>query len=140
MNTRNSAGEGAGLVLTRKVGERIIIGASPDASDAEILDAIRSGLIISLVDVSQPRRGPSTHSRYRSLPTSPEPGNVANPTEGWRLANQGNRHASESERSMHQAQAREQSSTRGSARIGLKGSRALTISREEILPHSAAAG
>ncbi len=44
--------EGAGLVLTRKVGQRIILSANEGATDAELLSALRSGIIISVVDVN----------------------------------------------------------------------------------------
>lgn len=117
MNKRNAVGEGAGLVLTRKVGERIIIGADPKASDAELLAAIRSGMVVTLVDVAQARRS-------------------SNPGRGNERDTQG-RSASTDEQSMHVAQ-RGFVAGRGTGRIGFKVDRAISITREEILPQAQA--
>jgi sRNA-binding carbon storage regulator CsrA len=113
MNKRNAVGEGAGLVLTRKVGERIIIGADPDATDEQILSAIRGGMVVSLVEVAQARR-PISKGQDRQAP---------------------GRDATAEEKSMHaaQAQARTFITGKGSARIGFKVDRAISITREEIL-------
>ncbi len=42
---------GAGLILTRHRGERIMISADPSATDAELLTALREGLVITVVDI-----------------------------------------------------------------------------------------
>lgn len=42
---------GAGLILARNRGERIMISADPAASDAELLAALREGLVITVVDI-----------------------------------------------------------------------------------------
>ena len=102
LNKGNSVGEGAGLVLTRKVGERILIGANPKATDEEILAAIKGGMTISLVEVSLPRR-----------------------PAGQRMEVNGNRREPSHAREFHGG--------KGSARIGLKAERAISISREEIV-------
>lgn len=115
MNKRNAVGEGAGLVLTRKVGERIIIGADPQASDEELLATIRGGIIVTMVDVSQARRAPA-------------------PSRASEREAQG-RHASDDEKSMHGAQRGGFVAGRGTGRIGFKAGRAISITREEILPH-----
>jgi sRNA-binding carbon storage regulator CsrA len=117
MNKRNAAGEGAGLVLTRKVGERIIIGADPKATDAEVLAAIRAGMVVCLVEVAQARR---------PIPKGPDrqaPG----------------RDATTDEKSMHAAQSRTFIAGKGTARIGFKVDRAISITREEILTQPAQA-
>lgn len=111
MNKSNPVGEGAGLVLTRKVGERILIGADPQATDAEILNAIKSGMIVSLVEVSLPRR--AGH------------GNRSSEANGNRRDANG---------AVINAHGRDFHAGKGSARIGLKASRAISITREEIMP------
>ncbi|MBI6882893.1 hypothetical protein [Pseudomonas putida] len=116
MNKRNAVGEGAGLVLTRKVGERIIIGADPKASDAEIVAAIRNGVVVTLVEVAQARRAPSRGNEREATGRAP----------------------SADERMMHAAQ-KPFVSGRGTGRIGFKGDRAISITREEILPQAAQA-
>ncbi len=116
LNTRNQVndGEGAGLVLTRKVGERIIIAANPSATDDEILSAIRSGIVISLVEVSQ-RKGPREFDNAGNRQPL------------------GGRAASKDELGMHATQRKEFVKGHGSARIGFKAPLAISISREEIL-------
>lgn len=52
----NSASAGAGLVLCRKAGERIFVTANSNASDEEILAAMRQGVMITLVEVTGGRR------------------------------------------------------------------------------------
>lgn len=108
MNKRNAVGEGAGLVLTRKVGERIIISADKTASDAEILETLREGIIVTMVEVT-PRRTPvsarGNDGESKGRPVSPE------------------------EQSMHGAQ---RGVGRGSGRIGFKAGRAISITREEL--------
>lgn len=111
MNKRNAVGEGAGLVLTRKVGERIIIGADPEATDEQILSAIRGGMVVSLVEVAQARRPIGKGQDRQPL----------------------GRDATDEERSMHAAQARTFIAGKGTARIGFKVDRAISITREEIL-------
>lgn len=118
MNKRNAVGEGAGLVLTRKVGERIIISADPQASDAELLETIREGIIVTMVDVAQTRRAPAP-SRGNERDAKARP-------------------ASADEKSMHGAQ-RGFVAGRGTGRIGFKAGRAISITREEILPQAAQA-
>lgn len=114
-------GEGAGLVLTRKVGDKIVIGANENASDAEILDAIRSGIYVTLVEVTPVRRAPKRHF------SAPE--NFSNGT---------GREATPEELSMHLASRKDAMAGKGSARIGIKVDRAITIHREEILKKIAA--
>lgn len=110
MNKRTAVGEGAGLVLTRKVGERIIISADKTASDAEILETLREGIIVTMVEVT-PRRTPASargnEGESKGRPASPE------------------------EQSMHGAQ-RGFGVGRGSGRIGFKAGRAISITREEL--------
>ena len=118
MNKRNAVGEGAGLVLTRKVGERIIISADPKASDAELLETIREGIVVTMVDVTQTRRAPAP-SRGNERDTNGRP-------------------ASADDKSMHGAQ-RGFVAGRGTGRIGFKAGRAISITREEILPQAAQA-
>lgn len=115
MNKRTAVGEGAGLVLTRKVGERIFIGADPAASDAEVIAAIRKGMVVTLVEVNQVRRAPSARGTDAS-----------------------GRAASTDEKSMHSAQ-RNSVGGRGTGRIGFKVDRAISITREEILSQTAQA-
>lgn len=42
---------GAGLILERNRGERIMISADPSASDADLIAALREGLVITVVDI-----------------------------------------------------------------------------------------
>lgn len=42
---------GVGLILARNRGERIMISANPNATDAELLAALREGLTITVVDI-----------------------------------------------------------------------------------------
>jgi sRNA-binding carbon storage regulator CsrA len=52
MNNHLPKPDGSGLILTRRAGERIYVMAKDDASDAEIIAAVREGMIISLLHVS----------------------------------------------------------------------------------------
>ncbi|WP_408601227.1 hypothetical protein [Pseudomonas sp. PLMAX] len=91
----NTAVAGAGLVLSRRVGERIFVTANPKASDEEILAAAREGVMITLVEVTAT----------------------------------GRRHFTTEVAGQQQEEA-----PKGTARIGLKCSNALTLMREEIIP------
>lgn len=42
---------GVGLILARNRGERIMISAKPGATDAELIAALREGLVITVVDI-----------------------------------------------------------------------------------------
>lgn len=91
----NSAGAGAGLVLSRKAGERIFVTADPTASDEDILAAMRQGVMITLVEVT------ATGRRHFTTDVAGQ---------------------------------QQEEQPKGTARIGLKCSKALTIMREEIIP------
>lgn len=91
----NTAVAGAGLVLSRRVGERIFVTADPKASDEEILAAMRQGVMITVVEVT------ATGRRHFTTDVAVQP---------------------------------QEEPPKGTARIGLKCSKALTLMREEIIP------
>ena len=91
----STAVAGAGLVLSRKVGERIFVTADPKATDEEILAAMREGVMITVVEVT------ATGRRHYTTDVAGK---------------------------------QQDDPPKGTARIGLKCSKALTLMREEIIP------
>ena len=45
--------DGVGLMLNRRVGSKVIMTADPEASDEEVLAAIKNGIVLTLVNVSR---------------------------------------------------------------------------------------
>lgn len=91
----NTATAGAGLVLSRRVGERIFVTADPKATDADVLAAMREGVMITVVEVT------ATGRRHFTTEVAGQ---------------------------------QQEEPPKGTARIGLKCSKALTLMREEIIP------
>lgn len=101
--------EGAGLILSRKVGERIIVSADAKATPEQILEAIRAGIVISLVDVNASKGGNNRQDSRISEAQKQKNGNTSDTLGAPKR------------------------SFMGSARIGLKASPFISIAREEIL-------
>lgn len=97
--------EGAGLMLNRKVGTKVIMMSKPDVSDEEILAAMREGIVLTVVGLEQGQN----HKQN---------GNSIHRDEHGQYDNQRNkRHFNRG----------------GVARIGIKAQDAIYIAREELL-------
>lgn len=100
--------EGVGLMLNRKVGSKVIIMSNPNATDEEVLGAIKQGIVLTVVGVDN-----NTHYKRAD-------GNSLN-----------------EDQSMYGAHSGQRSHKRtGVARIGIKAENALYIAREELLLRS----
>lgn len=98
--------EGVGLMLNRRVGSKVIIKSNPDATDEEVLDAIKEGIVLTVVGVD---KGAYQKPEGNSIQT-------ANDAE------------------LNNGQARHRQHNRsGIARIGIKAGSAIYIAREELL-------
>jgi sRNA-binding carbon storage regulator CsrA len=106
-------GARVGLVLSRKTGQNIWIGANKDATDAEIIAAMRGpGVFIKLVEISSMGR------RFHNAPVytdgkAPLPEVNGEETSGMIAIHDG---------------------SKGSAKIGINAPDAICILREEIIP------
>ena len=108
LSKTEGVGAGVGLVLSRKTGQNIWIGANPDATDEEILAAARVGVFVKLVEISS--MGRKFH-------------NAAVYQDGKFLGADDN----SGQIDIHDG-------SKGSAKIGIKAPPAICILREEIIP------
>lgn len=97
--------EGVGLMLNRRVGSKVIIMGNPDATDEEVLEAIREGIVITVVGVDT-----GMHQKQKDNVVHLNDGNQKDGQIQRRHSNRG-----------------------GIARIGIKAGSALYIAREELL-------
>ncbi|WP_274645045.1 carbon storage regulator [Pseudomonas serbica] len=116
INSQSKAeGTGArvGLVLSRKTGQNIWIGANADATDEEIIAVMRGpGVFIKLVEITSMGR------RFHNAPVypdhkSPAPEVAHEDTSGMVAIHDG---------------------SKGSAKLGINAPKAICILREEIIP------
>lgn len=99
-----------GLVLSRKPGQNIWIGANKDATDAEIIAAMRGpGIFVKLVEITSMGR------RYHNAPVDGQAPLAENGEDTAVMI------------AIHDG-------TKGSAKIGINAPDAICILREEIIP------